>query len=265
MTTVVTINSLQRYNFDNQITSQPNPFDFILPIQVTSNWVFEKTPFVRATRFNVTEGYKVKACKVMIPRAFVPDKQPLLFLEIKASGIPIIDKTIGPHIKNINIIGYTGVTGITGGCCVPYPSELPNYNNTWALTPCGNTDTHYLYESCGTVSLYTDWRGVELHVKIRDLSGYVLDPPYPPANGYTGFGNMCDFSMEYTPDLSCKPSPCSPNFAQEFLEWKNNCASKNLELSPNFGPFFQQYNQVMIILVVEYVEIVIEGDGCDDQ
>jgi hypothetical protein len=260
MSTTITINSLQRLNQDTQYTNQPNPFDFILPFEVTSNWVFEKKPFTRTTRLNTTDGYKVKACRVMIPIAFVPQKQPMLFLDIKASGIPIIDKTIGPHIKNVNIIGYTGITG-----CNPFPSELPNYNNTWTLYPHGATDTHYIYESCGSVSIYAEWRGVPLHVRIRDLSGYTLVPPNPPANGYTGFGCMSDFAMTYNVPEALKPCSCSPTFAEEYLNYIKTCNQpRYLSVTPGFAPFFQDYNQVMIILVAEYVEILIE-DKCFDK
>lgn len=238
MTTTVTINSLMRFDEDKQYTNEPNPFDFTIPSKITSNWVFERKPFSRTATKSVTDGFKVRALRVFIPKTIVPTHQPLFFLDIKSVGDSNIDKTIGPRIKNKNIIGATGLNG-----CVAYPDDLPNYNGTWPLYPSSAYSTHWIYESCAFISMNHDWKGRELKVKLRDSCGYVLTPPSFPADGISGFtGNLCDFKMDYCRSLPCGvTSGCKPVFQNPILPL------------PEFSPFFQKENQLMIILNVEYV------------
>ena len=249
MTTTITINSLQRYNFEEEYSKYPNPFDFVLSPQITSNWTFERIPFSRtALNRGQSDGFKIRALRVMIPKSIVPTHQPMFFLEIRSAGNPTnIDKSIGPTVKNVNNIGMPGVTG-----CVN--AGLGNYSNTWPLYPSSAYSTHWIYESCAFVSTNTDWKGLQLTVKLRDQFGYVLTPPNFPADGITGFtGNICNFKM--TPVRKCC-DPCKKRGVSDCCHIAmgvSGCPAQILP-SPEFGPLFQNDNQLIIILNAEYVQ-----------
>jgi len=282
MTTTITINSLSRFNEEKQRTDFPNPFDFELTQSQTSDWSLKRRPYSRTGLQKVTDAFDVTVCRVFIPKAIVPVQPSQLFLQIIFGRIPIIDKEIGPHIKSANVFG-----GYSGPVCLPYPDELPNYNNTWALYPSSPSETpsHWIYESCTRVSLNSDFKGQAITVRIRDSQGYILTPPIPPANGITGItGPLCStfvvqggcmgytgiigytgmsgISGPYTQvplfGLGCVPCPpvccpCDPNWAIKYLTTAKGIPIPT-SISPVFYPLFQPDNQMIAILNFTYIE-----------
>lgn len=253
MTTSITINSLQRFDYEKNTTTQPNPFDFYLDPKITSNWVVKRRPFSRTALTKVTDAFSVKVCRVFIPKALVPNQQAMLFLQIMPEPAQLIDKEIGPRLREHNIF-----EGVTGPCNL-YADMTSGYANTWTLYPActDETPTHWLYTSCTDVSINNDWKARNVHVIIRDQMGYTLQPPNVPANGITGF-NLCDFKLT-CPGISgitgCRPSKCCP--ITDKIAWeKQQCAIKSQICLPDpvFYPLFQQNNQVMVVLEMTYVE-----------
>lgn len=258
MTTTITINSLQRFDNDIQTASDPNPFNFHLSPKTTSNWVWKRRPFSQTGLTKNKDAFTVKVCRVFIPKAFVPVQPSQLFLQITSGTSLSIDKQIGPKIKHENIFG-----GFTGAC-EPFP-DIVNYHDTWSLYPthgCG-VPLHWIYESCSEVDLNHDWKALQLHVIIRDSEGYILEPPFPPANGLTGFtGSLCDYNVSTVccGPTGCRPNACCPDYINEY----RNCKSvKVVPLPPaEFDPFFQKDNQVIIILKSTYNEF--DGIGSEE-
>lgn len=256
MTTTITINSLQRFDYEKNTTNEPNPFDFHLDPKITSNWVVKRRPFSRTALTKVTDAFSVKVCRVYIPKALVPNQQAMLFLQIMPEPAQLIDKQIGPRLKEHNV--FEGVTGP----CNMFADNTHGYANTWTLYPActDETPTHWLYTSCTDVSINNDWKARKLSVQIKDQMGYTLQPPNAPANGITGV-NMCNFVLT-CPGVSgitgCKPTnKCCPNYITEKIAWdKQQCAIKSQICLPDssFYPFFQQNNQVMVVLEMTYVE-----------
>lgn len=256
MTTSITINSLQRYDYERETTSEPNPFDFHLSTEITSNWIFKRRPFSRTGLTKVTDGFSVKVCRVFIPKSLVPEQQPILFLQVVPEVASLIDKQIGPKLKADNI--FEGITGT----CSPYVTNFGTYANVWTLYPASpsQTPTHWIYESCTDVSINTDWKGLRIHVRIRDQMGYILVPPNAPADGLTGFtGNMCNFNLTcpVQAPTGCKPSKKSKTYSTDIIAWKKEWDAYRCQVclpDPSFYPFFQKDNQVIVILNVTYTE-----------
>jgi len=261
MSTSITINSLQRFNFDDNTTQQGNPFDFTVSKHVTGSWVFKRRPYSRTALTKVTDAFSIRVCRVFVPKTLVPIQQSMLFLEIKPDQVAIIDKQIGPHIKSMNPFDGSGPTG----CNVKYP-DLTSYGSVWTLVPSSphESPTHWIYESCTDVSYNQDFRGVDVRVRIRDECGYTLSPPDAPANGITGFTGICDFSVEVPRGpTGCKPSNCDKNGGSAWSAYKNSCAPKQVYLpDPAYFQFFQKENQVMIVLQATYIEF--DGVGLEE-
>lgn len=245
MSTSITINSLQRFNFDNNTTQQGSPFDFSISKEVTGAWVFKRRPFSRTALTKVTDAFSIKVCRVFIPKNIIPVQQSLLFLEIKPDQVSVIDRQIGPHIKDMN--PFDGSTGM-----VKYP-DLTSFGSVWTLYPSDpiETPTHWIYESCTDVAYNQDWRGVDLRIRVRDECGYTITPPDTPATGITGFTGICDFKVDFARGLTgCKPC-------------EKQCLPKQIFLpDPAFFPFFRKESQVMIILQASYLEF--DGVGLEE-
>lgn len=260
MSTSITINSLQRFNFDDNTAQQGNPFDFTISKQVTGSWVFKRRPFSRTALTKVTDAFAIRVCRVFIPKNLIPIQQSILFLEIKPDQVPIIDKQIGPHIKSSNPFDGSGLTG-----CVKYP-DLTSFGSVWTLTPSDpfETPNHWIYESCTEVAYNQDWRGVDVKIRLRDECGYILSPPDEPANGITGFTGICDFSVDFARGpTGCKPSNCDKNGGSAWVAYKNSCPPKQIFLPDSvYFPFFQKENQVMIVLQANYLEF--DGVGLEE-
>ena len=255
MTTSITINSLQRINEgDPACPISPNPFDFTISASQTSNWFVKKRVFSRTALTKVTDAFDITVCKVFIPKAIVPIEPSQLFLQIEVGGLQVIDKQIGPHIKSDSFLaGYTGP-------CLPYPDELPNYNSTWALVPSSPKETpdSWIYDSCSHVSCNQWWRGLPVHVRIRDAQGYTLEPPLGIADGVTGLtGSLCDFQIFQTvitgPTGSCNPCPCDPNWVKKYLSYNKGTYSAPF-IDPQYQPLFKPQNQLIVILSCQYIE-----------
>lgn len=212
MTTAITINSLIRFDEDIQKAWDLSPFDFRIVQKETEDWIFERRPFSRTALTKVTDSFRVKVCKVFIPKRWLPNLPPVLHLEIKDSTS--INRTIGPHVKNANIIGVTGLSPGTA----KYPHELPNYNHTFPLYPADKceTDDYWIFESCASLSMNEDWRRRNLRIRLRDACGFLLVP--------SGFAaeDFCNFDRD--------------------------------NVSDNFRPLFEKDSQVIIILKVHYIE-----------
>lgn len=248
MSTTVTIHSLSRIDEDTQKSKDASPFNFNINPKVTGQWNFERRPFSRTALTKVTDSFIVNVCRVFVPKELMPVQKTMLHLQItvdpKESSI---NRTIGPHIKSMNVYGYTGVTGPLCVCCpdvykccncgdgtiqlkctdcnttgpktcIKGPDELSSYNETWPLYPSTTfeTPTHWIYESCGTMSLNQDWRAKNVRVRLRDECGYDLIP-----DGYTQ-QELCNFD------------PCI--------------------FDPLYIPLFQKENQLMIVLRFDYLE-----------
>lgn len=252
MTTTITLNSLQRFNFDKNTAASANPFNFTIPQELTGNWSFKRRPFSRTALGKATDSFSVKVCRVFIPKNLVPVQQPILLLDIKPGQVPIIDKQILPKMKPENI--YEGTTGE----CTPY-SDLTTYGSVWTLYPAcpDETPNHWVYDSCTDVSYNQDWKGVKIDVKIRDQFGYILSPPNAPANGITGFTGICLFETPRSVGTTgCKPKDkCCPTYAADLLAYKNSCHNKTVPLPDSvYFPFFRPENQVIIVLSSTYIE-----------
>lgn len=268
MTTSITINSLQRFDYEKETTKEGNPFNFTLSPSTTSNWIFKRRPFSRTALTKVTDAFSVKICRVFIPKAIVPEQQSLLFLQVEVNPGMLIDKQIGPHIKATN--NFEGITGN----CTPYPENFTSYNNVWTLYPANprETPTHWVYDSCTDVSINNDWKARTLHFTVRDSLGYELVPPFYPANGITGFTSICDFKpicAGASGISGCKPyksSKCCPTASQISAYNKLVCAenSKLCFPDPVYFPFFQANNQVMIILSVTYMDAQNDALGLEE-
>jgi len=212
MSTAVTINSLMRFDEECQQARDPSPFDFELPSKLVTTWKFERRPFSRTALTKVTDAFTVAICRVMVPKIFMPEIKPILHLQMQE--ISKINRTVGPHIKDVNIYGSTGVTGqacccknlcCTSNCkgpksCIPYPEDLPNYSDTWPLYPSSrdNSDTHWIYKSCGVISMNEDWRGKALRVVLRDECGYKILPDGFTKEDLCAF-DKCVVQDEYRP------------------------------------------------------------------
>jgi hypothetical protein len=260
MSTTITINSLERFDYEKNTTQQGNPFDFLISKQITGSWNLKRRVFSRTALTKVTDAFSIKVCRVFIPKNIVPVQQSLLFLEIKPDQVPIIDKQIGPRIKSDNPFDGSGISG-----CAKY-SDLTAYGSVWTLVPSNphETPTHWIYESCTDVAYNQDWRGVDVKVRIRDECGYTLSPPDEPANGITGFTGICDFSVEVPRGpTGCKPLNCDKNGGSAWTAYKNSCPPKQVYLpDPVYFPFFRKENQVMIVLQATYIEF--DGVGLEE-
>ena len=255
--TSITLNSLMRFDNETQTAPTFNVFDFEITAKVTSNWIFKRRAFSRAGLTKVTDAFEITVCRVFIPMAIVPVQQSMLFLQIIPGGIQLIDKQIGPMIRENNIFaGYTGP-------CLPPPDGLPNYNNVWTLVPSqpSNTPTHWIYESCTNVAFNTDWKGIPIHVRVRDAQGYTLVPPIPPANGITGLTGCYAVTTGFTGGTGVCPCNCDPDWAVRYLNYV-----PGTPLTPSipsaYQPFFLPANQMMAVLSVKYVEF--DGVGLNE-
>jgi len=190
MTTSVTINSLIRFDEDRQKAWDVSPFDFRITQQQTEDWVFERRPFSRTALTKVTDSFRVFVCRIFIPKSLLPEVQPVLFLELNNSTS--INRSIGPKIKDSNVIG---VTGFSGGA--KFPEELPNYNQTFTLYPneLTNAGEYWVYRSCDVISMNEDWRRRELRVRLRDSCGFLLQP-----DGFTK-KQLCAFDRDNVDDI----------------------------------------------------------------
>lgn len=212
MTTAITINSLIRFDEDMQKAWDVSPFDFRIRQQHTEDWVFERRPFSRTALTKVTDSFRVKVCRVFVPKTWLPILPPVLHLEIENSTS--INRTIGPKIKDSNILG---VTGLSPGSA-KYPNELPNYNQTFPLYPADKceTDDYWIFESCASLSMNEDWRRRNLRVRLRDACGFILIP-----DGFTQ-EQICNFDRDNVDDA--------------------------------FRPLFEKDSQIIIVLRVRYIE-----------
>jgi len=181
---------LIRFDEDVQKALDPSPFDFRIQQKHTEDWVFERRPFSRTALTKITDSFRVKVCRVFIPKRWLPEIKPVLHLEIENSTS--INRTIGPRIKNSNVIGVTGFTGQA-----KYPHELPNYNQTFPLYPDDTFEIgdYWVYESCASLSMNEDWRRRNLRVRLRDECGFLLVP-----DGFTQ-QNLCDFDRSNVEDI----------------------------------------------------------------
>lgn len=249
MTTTITINSLMRFNDKTQTTTDPSPFDFTISSETTSNWAFKRRPFSQTGLTKTADSFDVTVCKVFIPKAFVPELESMLFLQLLISGNQVIDRQIGPRIKEENIFG-----GFSNNS--KFPEGMPNYNNVWTLYPSSpfESNNHWIYESCTHVSINQDWKGRPIQFNIRDTQGYVLTPPMAPANGITGF-NLCEFDAVsgITGATGCCPKPCTSTYVEDYKKYKKG---RYFSTPPSavFQPLFQKENQVMAVLNVTYIE-----------
>lgn len=182
MTTAITINSLIRFDEGLQKAWDVSPFDFRIRQEHTEDWIFERRPFSRTALTKVTDSFRVKVCRVFVPKVWLPELPPLLHLEIENSSS--INRTIGPKIKDSNIIA----SGLSG----KYPNELPNYNQTFPLYPADKceTENYWIFESCASLSMNEDWRRRNLRVRLRDNCGFLLVP-----NGFTQ-EQLCSFDRD---------------------------------------------------------------------
>ena len=212
MTTAITINSLIRFDEGLQKAWDPSPFDFRIRQEHTEDWIFERRPFSRTALTKVTDSFRVKLCKVFVPKRWLPELPPVLHLELKDSTS--INRTIGPRVKDSNVIG---VTGLSAGSA-KFPNELPNYNQTFPLYPAYKceTDDFWIFESCASLSMNEDWRRKNLRVRLRDACGFLLLPA-----GFTQ-EQLCSFDRDNVDDA--------------------------------FRPLFEKDSQMIIILKVHYVE-----------
>lgn len=249
MSTSLYLNSLVRFDEDKQTVKNPSPFDFAITEKVTGNWVFERRPFSRTALTKDTSTFQVNICKVMVPKIFMPEQKPVLQLEL--THATTINRTIGPNIKNTNIyaLGATGITGIpqscipcgvTGECtigrcpscrksyyslgitgiptsCTP-ASGLNDFNQTWTLYPADNpeTATYWMYDSCSQMAINSDWKKLNLYLRLRDEAGYIVIPA-----GFTE-QDLCEF---------------------------NRCLVTSF-----YAPLFVLENQFIVIFNVTYVE-----------
>jgi len=191
MSTAITINSLSRFDEDLGKALDVSPFDFRISQKVTEDWIFERRPFSSSDNNKLTDTYKITVCKVFVPKIWLPNLPPMLHLEINTNTLNR-NRTIGPKIKDRNVIG---VTGYTGGA--KYPDELANYNYTVPIyvNDKSETDDYWIFESCSTYALLGDWRRSELRIRLRDPCGFILLP-----NGFTQ-QQLCDFERDDVDDI----------------------------------------------------------------
>jgi len=257
MSTAVTIHSLSRIDEDRQKAKFPSPFDFQIKSNVTGKWNFERRPFSRTALTKVTDAFFARVCRVFVPKEFMAEQQSVLHLQIETDPKEsAINRTIGPHIKDRNVYGTSGIIGPLCMCCndvhkccdcndgnfqleclecgvttpktcIKGPEDLASYNETWPLYPADKceTNTHWIYESCGTMSLNQDWRAKTLRIRLRDACGYVLIPE---------------------------------GFTKEQL-----CAFDECKVNPLYMPLFQKDNQLMIVLRFDYMDHLNDAVGLE--